>query len=119
MDEARILRLVADLDADEWETREQATLALTDIVDVAEPLLQEALANSASIEARTRIEWILDSRTPLRPQDAPTEDLLPIRVVGLLEAIGTEDAYAAIRRVAASSAPRSVRRFASEALERR
>ncbi|MEK7866252.1 MAG: VCBS repeat-containing protein [Planctomycetota bacterium] len=119
MDEARIRRLVADLDADEWETREQATLALTDIVDVAEPLLQEALADSASSEARTRIERILDSRAPLRPQDAPTEDLLPIRVIGLLEAIGTEDAYAAIRRVAASGAPPSVRRFAAEALERR
>jgi RNA polymerase sigma factor (sigma-70 family) len=55
----RVARLIADLDADNFEVREKATLELGKLGKAAEPAVRQALDNPASLEARRRLERVL------------------------------------------------------------
>jgi hypothetical protein len=79
----RIGQLLADLDAEVFGTREEATRALAEIGESAEPLLRERLAAGLSAEARRRIERVLEKRG-----EASGERLRASRALEALEHAG-------------------------------
>jgi dipeptidyl aminopeptidase/acylaminoacyl peptidase len=58
--EKRLGRLIADLDSDNFATRERATAGLADLGTEAEPALRRALERRPTVEARRRIEGLLE-----------------------------------------------------------
>src|SRR5262249_22811923 len=60
VDTKRIERLIADLDDEQFQVREQATRNLEALAERAAPALRKALAGSPSAEARRRLEALLD-----------------------------------------------------------
>ena len=59
VDDKRLAKLIADLDADEFETRENATKELETIGVVVVPELRKVLKGSPSAEACQRVEGLL------------------------------------------------------------
>ncbi len=98
----RILRLVADLDSDAFETRERATHALRELGPSAEPVLRQALASSTSAEVTVRLNTLLDALgDPSAPLPAMSaETLRNVRAVQALERMGTPEAHAILEAVA-------------------
>jgi WD40 repeat protein len=83
LDETRLARLIADLDADAFDTRDIASRELVDLGERAESALRRELANRPTLEARRRMEDILS----LLPT-APPKTLRMLRAVEVLEHIG-------------------------------
>jgi hypothetical protein len=84
----RIARLVADLDSDQFATREQAARELQRLGDLAEGTVRGALQGQPSAEVRRQAQALLEkldiARSPLRLRD--------LRAIEVLEAIGTAEA---------------------------
>ncbi|GEM_PF-1543808 len=104
VDEGGIGRLLAQLDADEFEEREAASAALADLGTDAGPALEAALAASPSAEVRVRVERLLASMGGMRLTSP--EALRGVRAIAVLEHIGTPAAHEALTRLA-SGAPQS------------
>lgn len=92
-----IERRIAELDANRFAVREQASRDLAAILDEAESHLNDALNRNPSAEARRRIELLLHARS-LGPTG---REVLRFRVVEVLERIGTAAAVDALRKLAA------------------
>jgi hypothetical protein len=91
-------RLLADLDADSFQKRQEAARRLKELGPLAGPALRQALEAGPSPEQRRRIEEVLN---PLAAPAPPTgEALRAVRAVSLLERIGSPEA----RRVLAELA---------------
>jgi hypothetical protein len=89
-DEAkRIARLVAQLDSDSFKERQGASAELTRLGERAEPALRDALAASPSVEARRRIEGLLEGRARSAPALGQSR---PLRAVEALEHMGAPEA---------------------------
>ena len=84
-DYTEVRKLIADLDRPRFSTRAKATKQLESLVPVIIPELRQALKQTASGEARERLEnlmkWLLD---PV----PPAEDLRTLRAIAVLEQIG-------------------------------
>jgi WD40 repeat protein len=90
-DNAKIEKLIADLDNDEFETRQKAYEELTKLGLQAQPLLTKALKEEPSREARTRIEELLERLEP--GQTTPSADAVrQSRAIEVLELLGTPEA---------------------------
>jgi Tol biopolymer transport system component len=90
VDEKKIAALIADLDSDNFDTREKAQKELEDLGGAAEKAARQALANAPSAEARARLEKILTKfggEAALTPEQ--NRDLRAVRVI---EGIGTAEA---------------------------
>jgi HEAT repeat protein len=114
-DEKRLARLIADLDDDEFATREQATAELEKLGEVALPALRKALAANPSAEVRLRGEQLL------RKDDDPVpsgERLRALRAAEALEQAGTKEAREALRHLAGGAGGARLTREAKAALER-
>ena len=85
---AQIARWIADLDSDDFETREKASAELRREDGAAESALTTALTAKPSPEARRRIEELLESLNRERKSLHPS-DLRLVRAVEALEDIGT------------------------------
>lgn len=86
-------QLIAALDSDEFTAREKATQELTNLGPVAEKALTRALAGKLSLEARRRVEGILEKLKQLKGNPVPTGELLrSLRAVEVLEQVATPDA---------------------------
>jgi hypothetical protein len=96
-DRALLARLIAALDSDDFEKREQATRELARLGELAEPALRGALKGKPSAELRRRVGRLLE---PLRKQELSGERLREVRAVQVLELTAT----AAARRVLAGLA---------------
>jgi len=90
-DEDEVRRLIADLDADEYEVRERAQRGLEGIRSQARPLLEKTLAGTPSPELRTRIELLLSD---VHAPPLAREDLAGHRAVMVLERVRTPSARA-------------------------
>jgi hypothetical protein len=84
----KVTQLIADLDANDFITREKATRELAGFGAAAEPGLREAVRKGASAEAGRRIEGLL-SRA--RSNNSPTSRRWS-RAVQALEYAGTPEA---------------------------
>jgi RNA polymerase sigma factor (sigma-70 family) len=98
VDVRRIERLIASLDDERFEVREQATRELEAQADCAAPALRRALAGKPSAEARQRLEALLDRLDGASPS---AETVRQIRAVEALEGIGNPEARRLLDKLAA------------------
>jgi hypothetical protein len=112
----RLEGLIADLDNDDYETRERATkeLAAGD-VKVADALRQRLKDGKASPEARRRMEKVLAQFEV--PEERATSPVLQwLRATEVLERLGTPEARKVLEKIAAVDGP--IADDAKAALER-
>jgi hypothetical protein len=96
----RITRLIADLDDDDFATRQKATQELARLGSRAGPALRKVLDNPPSLEARLRAERLLAKVGP--PALSPQE-LRLLRAVAALEQMGTPAAEKVLKALATGS----------------
>jgi WD40 repeat protein len=113
----KIRGLIRDLDNNDFETREKATMELTRIAHRAEKLMRAALAGAPSAEARKRLESVVSVIEGTRPEHAP-ETLRAIRAIHVLELIGTPEARAVLEKLARGASGAYETRHAKAALAR-
>jgi hypothetical protein len=114
-DQQRLARLIADLDADPFVVREQATAELEKLGEQAEPALRKALLGSPTLEARGRIERVLGKLNAALPSG---EELRALRAVEALEAMGTAEAMGVLAPLAKGSPGARLTEEAKASLER-
>jgi RNA polymerase sigma factor (sigma-70 family) len=114
VDAKQVARLIADLDADAFEVREKSTAELEKIGDGAEPALRKALAGKPSVEARRRIQRLLEK---LDPNRSP-EQIRSLRALEVLERIGSPEAQRQLQALAKGAPGVRLTREAKAALER-
>jgi WD40 repeat protein len=116
VDERRLARLIADLDADEFVVREKATRELEGIGPRAEAALRRALEGQPSPESRTRAERLLDKlKSGKLP---PSPELVGLRVLEALEHSDSPLARQALTEMAADNPESRLAQEAKAALER-
>ncbi len=113
-DAKRVHRWIADLDSDDFATRQAAQQALARLVDRIEPLLQEALKRNAPIETRRRLEAIVKGK----PRIPPAEDLRGMRAVQALELIGSGVCESLLRSLGAGAPGARLTVDAQQSLDR-
>jgi WD40 repeat protein len=109
----RVARLIADLDSDDFATREKASQELGTLDDAAESEMRDALKGERSTESRRRLEELLAGLKAW-----PPERLRVARALEALERVGTPKAREVLKALAEES-PRTWRgRDARAALKR-
>src|SRR5262249_4374387 len=97
----QIAKLIADLDAEQFQEREDATDALVRAGPAVEEAVKKALASQPSAEVKTRLELILSKLSGgLGPN---MEVVRAARAVEVLEKIGTPEARKVLEDVAGGS----------------
>jgi RNA polymerase sigma factor (sigma-70 family) len=110
----RAQRLVAELDSDDFRTRQKAAAELEALGEQAEPALRRALAGRPSPEVRRRAAQLLE-KTPWAP---PPQTLRALRAVEALEYAGTAAARELLRDLARGVPDARLTREANAALTR-
>src|SRR5262249_14953782 len=98
-EEERIRQLIADLDSDQLATRDSASKQLEKLGTAAGPLLRQARRSQPSLEARRRIDDLLERITEKKAPTTP-DQLRLLRAVQMLEYAGTPEARDALAAVA-------------------
>jgi RNA polymerase sigma factor (sigma-70 family) len=114
-DDERIARLIGDLDSKQFNVRTQASKELQQLGELAAPAMHQALAAKPSLEARLRLETLLDGLSK-RPLSA--EQLQMLRAVEVLEHVGSAEARQVLTALAQGAAGALQTREAKAALER-
>ncbi|HEX5271655.1 MAG TPA: PQQ-binding-like beta-propeller repeat protein, partial [Gemmataceae bacterium] len=114
-DEKRVARLVADLDSDDFDTRQAATQELGRVGEATAAALRKALAGRPSEEVRRRAELLLERWGDPAPRG---EALRAVRAVEALEQAGTDEARDLMRRLADGADGAHLTRAAKAALRR-
>jgi RNA polymerase sigma factor (sigma-70 family) len=111
----RMSALIADLDSENFATREAATKELIKLNDLAAPALREALDKSPSPEARRRLDQLL-----VKAEDPGTygEPLRSLRAVEALEHIATPEARQVLQNIVTGAPEARLTRDAKAALQR-
>ncbi len=110
----RLATLIADLDHPQFALREQAIKELLQVGEPARPALGQALTRGPSLEARRRIEGLLDK---LDGPGSP-EIWRPVRAVQALEHAGSPEARQALARLGQGAPAARLTREAQSALAR-
>jgi WD40 repeat protein len=98
LDAKQLGKLIADLDAEQFQEREDATEALIRAGPVAEAAVKKALTNKPTAEAKQRLEFIISKMSGnLGPN---MEDVRTTRAIEVLEKIGTPEALKVLEEVA-------------------
>jgi RNA polymerase sigma factor (sigma-70 family) len=97
-DVRRIERLITDLDQERFDVRERAARELEKLGERAEPALRNALAGKPSLEARRRLEKLLNR---VESGSLSAETVRQIRAVEVLESIGGREAQRVLNQLAA------------------
>lgn len=111
----KVERLLADLDSDDFATREKATQALIELGAVAEPALRQASEKGASLEVRRRVERIL--RGVVARQET-AEELRQLRAVEGLEYCAKPEARKLLQALSRGADEARLTREARVALDR-
>jgi hypothetical protein len=119
-DPKQLQKLIADLDADDFSTREQAAEELANLGELAEPALRKALNGKPSIEVRRRVKALLDKLERLKESGASpaAQPLRGLRAIELLERLGTPEAQVVLTTLAGGAADSSLTQEAKAALAR-
>jgi len=115
MNAERLARLIAALDDDDFETRERGSKELADLGRLAERALRKALDGKPSAEAERRVRDLL-GKLDGKADDPEKRRLL--RVIEVLERLGTPEARRLLNRLAREATDASAAREASASLER-
>jgi WD40 repeat protein len=114
-DSALLARLIRDLDSETFAAREKARARLEELGEQATGALVAVLGRKPSLEARRRLEELLARlRGPIRDR----ETLRAVRAVAVLEDIGTSEAIAVLKTLAAGLGTARQTQEARQALER-
>jgi WD40 repeat protein len=114
-EEKRIARLVKDLGHDDFDTRVKASEELDKLGELAQPALEKCLQDQPELEVRKRIDELLEKLQ--KPITSP--DLLgALRLIEVLEHIGTPEARKILEDVRHGATDSRVTREAKLALER-
>jgi WD40 repeat protein len=114
-DAKRLQRLIADLNSDQFETREKASRELAKLDELAVPALEKALAGKPDLEVARRLQKLLDaqSRTALTRGKARE-----VRAVEALEYSASREARRLLEALAKGAPQARLTRQAKEALSR-
>jgi RNA polymerase sigma factor (sigma-70 family) len=112
-DAKQLERWLADLNSDQFAVRQKASQELEQMGDLAEPRLRRALNDKPSLDVQQRIGALLD-----KLHDLSGERLRLWRVILALEAVGTPEAQAVLRTVAAGAPASRLTKDAAVSLER-
>jgi WD40 repeat protein len=114
LDADRVKSLLAELDSNEFATREKAVQELVKLGGEVEPDLRQALEGMPSEEVRRRIQAILET-----PRPVPSgETLRVLRAIYILYRLGTPEACDVLKSIASGPLGARQTREAKEALER-
>jgi hypothetical protein len=114
-DVPRIPQLIAGLDSNRFADRDKAMKELEGMGKAAEPALRQALANGPSPEARRRLEQLLNKQ---QQAVLPPDTVRSIRVVEVLERVGTPQARKVLEGLAKGAAESALTQDARAALVR-
>jgi hypothetical protein len=114
-DATRLRQLLADLDSDRFEAREQARKGLEELGELAAPALRQALKEEPSVEVRRRIEGLLEK---LRGPVTRPEALRALRAVAVLEDIATPEASRLLEGLARGASEARLTQEVKASLER-
>ncbi len=117
VDRERVRRLIADLDSDEFATRDNAGQELEKLGDSALGPCEAALAAKPSLEARRRLEAITGRLRGLWDKPDP-ERLRTLRALEALELCGTAEAREVLSSLAKGADGAPVTERAKAALGR-
>ena len=115
VDDRPLERWVPALDSPRFAEREKAHQELEHAGESAGPLLRRSLSAARSLEARRRLERLIDRLERAEP-DGPTRQAL--RALAVLERIGGDDAKRVLARLAAGAPGARLTVEAKESLER-
>lgn len=115
MDAQPLARLIADLDSDDFKTRENASKELAKLGRMTEGALKKTLDENPSAELKRRIQILLDK---LDPKEDDPEQILLLRVIEVLERLGTPEARKLLRKLAQEASIPDVAREAQGSLQR-
>lgn len=115
VDAKRIKKLLADLDSDDFTTREAAARALREFDHKIEPMLRETLAKTSSNEVRSRVRTLL-SRLELSV--TPSDELRTLRAIEVLEWLATPSARELLSKLAKGEPNALLTRTSASAVER-
>ncbi len=108
--DVRLKALLAELDGDEFRTREQATAELGRLAELAAPAMREILRRSPSPEVRRRVEGLLAG--------LETGEYVLARALEVLERLGTQEARRVLEAMAGGAPGARLTQGARAALER-
>jgi WD40 repeat protein len=108
----KLTKLIADLDTDEFEARETASAELAKLGLSAEPGLRKALGAAPSLEARRRIEALLEK------SEWPGVPLQTWRALAVLERTGSNEARQVLEGLANGDPDAPLTQDAQAALDR-
>jgi RNA polymerase sigma factor (sigma-70 family) len=114
-DRQRLVRLLADLDSEQFSARGKAENELANLGELAEPALRQMLANKPSLEVTRRVKELLER---LRGPVTRPELLQSLRAVAVLEDIGTPAARRVLEQLANGAPEARLTREAKESLRR-
>ena len=97
-DPKRVAQLIADLDNDDFSVRSKATEELEKLGELAGEAIQKALAAEPNLEVRRRLELLRDRLVTEAP--VPAETLRALRVLEVLEGVGTPEARQVVEALA-------------------
>lgn len=117
-DDARIRKLIAALDDDDFQTREKAQDELIALGGPARRLVEAATKKPPSEEVRARSEAILEALDEDPKSLPPPEILRQLRAAQMLSLIGTPEAKALLERLAGGAQGAPLTREAEAALAR-
>jgi hypothetical protein len=113
-DPKRLVKLLAELESDQFEPRRQAEAELLELGERAEPALRKALAGDPPLDLRHRLERLLK-----RSEKGLSAELLrDLRALELLELIGSPEARRVIEGLAGGAPSARLTREASRASKR-
>jgi WD40 repeat protein len=109
-DEKQLARWLADLDSEEFKTREEATAQIEKLGLAVDARLRDALGANPSAELRHRLEDLLK---PLNP-----DRIRSVRAIEVLEHLGASEAQDLLKNLARGSPDASLTREAAASLKR-
>ena len=111
----QVQRWISDLDSEEFATREKAVQELTQLGESAEPAVKKALDDPPTLEARRRLNQVLDRIHRGIPSGTMIQSL---RAVEVLERIGTNESKSLLKSLAGGASESRLALEAKAALER-
>jgi hypothetical protein len=117
VDETRLARLITELGSDDFATRQSASEELAKLGEQAIPACRRALGGKSSLEMRRRLDDLLD-KAQRAWWEASGERLRSLRAVEALELAGTKEAHELLETLAAGADGARLTEEAKAALRR-
>ncbi len=115
LEAARVRRLVGELASDEFKVRDRAEHELEELGEGVLAELRSALAGATDLEARRRLDRLIERLDPPVP---PTRLLQALRAIEILELMGTKEARQLLQGLAEGGDEARVTREARASLQR-